>query len=361
MKRKSLPLTLLLYFFRLFPLRFCNFRGGASRREVLLSLPLLVLWYGILYVVALCFQDSLPGFIPPASIPYILLLLIQIPLAALIFRWWNVLKTIDRVDSNFIPVAANVALAATTLSAWIGYMDYALYAACACAVMFIPIALKLRRDMSDAVSTCLGSVTEYSKTKILLEGGADPNASTARNSDGLTPLQEQVWRVVKDYYGADESCKLLLSYGADPNAKNEDGDTPLHHAACFGGKWLCWLLLTYGADPNAKNEDGVTPLHEAAGRERVAVCQLLLTHGADPNARTTARFLLSAGSTPLHLVAGKLNKALRDSDEDDEKVWRSVYNMLLSAGADPNLANEDGLTPDMIVKGRSAPQKSSQK
>lgn len=71
MKQKSLPSNLLLYFFRLIPLRFCNFRGGASRREVLLSLPLLVLWYGILYVVALCFQDSLPAFIPPASIPYI--------------------------------------------------------------------------------------------------------------------------------------------------------------------------------------------------------------------------------------------------------------------------------------------------
>ena len=129
---------------------------------------------------------------------------------------------------------------------------------------------------------------------------------------------------------------------------------------------ICKICLAHGDDPNMRSDKGVTPLHVLfAGdyqEEPEPCCKLLLDHDANPNAKTTDVFEnISAGSTPLHLVAGKLNKALRDSNAEDEKVWRSVYNMLLSAGADPNLANEDGLTPDMIVKGRSAPQKSSQK
>ncbi|MGN0810672.1 MAG: ankyrin repeat domain-containing protein [Akkermansia muciniphila] len=156
------------------------------------------------------------------------------------------------------------------------------------------------------------------------------------------------------------SNKLLLRRGATL----ERGMLLL--AAGGASVEICKICLSHGDDPNMMLDYGRTPLHalfaDGYRGELEPCCRLLLDHDANPNARTTARFQdLSTGSTPLHLVAGKLNKALRDSDEEDEEGWRSVYNMLLSAGADPNLANEDGLTPDMIVKGRSAPQKSSQK
>lgn len=186
---------------------------------------------------------------------------------------------------------------------------------------------------------------------------------------------------------------MLLRSGARRDVRNKYGETPLHIAAEKGNLDVFTLLLlhhatfekgtlfsaakgvnsaiykiclAHGDDPNMMLDYGRTPLHalfaDGYRGELESCCRLLLDHDANPNARTTARFQdLSAGSTPLHLVAQKLNKALRKSCEEDEEGWRSVYNMLLSAGGNPNLANEDGLTPDMIVKGKSAPQKSSQK
>ena len=42
-------------------------------------------------------------------------------------------------------------------------------------------------------------------------------------------------------------------------------------------------MLEEGADPNAKDKDGNTPLHKAADEGRFDVVKLLLERGADPN------------------------------------------------------------------------------
>ena len=60
--------------------------------------------------------------------------------------------------------------------------------------------------------------------------------------------------------------------------------TPLHDAAYFCRPEVAKLLLQYGADPNARDKHGNTPLHYAARRPCVAVVELLLDHGADPYA-----------------------------------------------------------------------------
>src|SRR5438445_7553984 len=44
-------------------------------------------------------------------------------------------------------------------------------------------------------------------------------------------------------------------------------------------------LLAHGADVNAKDHDGMTPLHTAVEKSFVVVMELLLNHGADVNAR----------------------------------------------------------------------------
>ena len=63
-----------------------------------------------------------------------------------------------------------------------------------------------------------------------------------------------------------ETVKQHLAAGTDVNAKNDayGGTTPLHLAASSGHKGIVELLITNGADVNAKIESGSAPLHFAA-------------------------------------------------------------------------------------------------
>ena len=63
---------------------------------------------------------------------------------------------------------------------------------------------------------------------------------------------------------ATETAQLLLTQGAEINAKNDKGRTPLHNAAEDNATETAQLLLTQGAEINAKNDKGLTPLHDAA-------------------------------------------------------------------------------------------------
>ena len=70
----------------------------------------------------------------------------------------------------------------------------------------------------------------------------------------------------------------LLAAGADPNLRNDHGESPLHHAA-RGDHQIVTLLLEAGADPNPVSLAGATPLMEAwdAGQETIAT--LLMAKG----------------------------------------------------------------------------------
>ena len=96
---------------------------------------------------------------------------------------------------------------------------------------------------------------DLSLLKELLDEGADPNA---RNDMGITPL---AWAVVVNQRPAIE---LLLSRGADINQTNRDDATPLHAAAFLGRVELVELLLEHGADVHTRNESGNTPLDDAS-------------------------------------------------------------------------------------------------
>ena len=60
--------------------------------------------------------------------------------------------------------------------------------------------------------------------------------------------------------------RACLQAGADPNAQDEYGITPLHGAAWLGYADAITALLEAGADPKAQANDGDTPLHWAAAR-----------------------------------------------------------------------------------------------
>jgi ankyrin repeat protein len=62
-----------------------------------------------------------------------------------------------------------------------------------------------------------------------------------------------------------EAVSLLLSRGADPNARQQVGYTPLMGAAASGRRDLVNTLLDAGADPGTTAEDGKTAADVARG------------------------------------------------------------------------------------------------
>jgi len=78
--------------------------------------------------------------------------------------------------------------------------------------------------------------------------------------------------------------EALLAKGAEINARNAYGWTPLHVAAAGGDPAVVALLLQHGAYVHAQSHIGATPLDNATTRGgRQAVIDLLLAHGAKPS------------------------------------------------------------------------------
>ena len=67
--------------------------------------------------------------------------------------------------------------------------------------------------------------------------------------------------------------------------KTKNGCTPLHYAANNNSKETAEILISNGADINAKDEDEATPLHYAANNNSKETAEILISNGADINAK----------------------------------------------------------------------------
>jgi ankyrin repeat protein len=81
--------------------------------------------------------------------------------------------------------------------------------------------------------------------------------------------------------GETSSVASLLEKGADANASDPDGRTPLIEAAFAGHADTVEALIRGGADVNARDKDGWTALMEAASKGHTETVRVLLASGAD--------------------------------------------------------------------------------
>jgi ankyrin repeat protein len=113
-----------------------------------------------------------------------------------------------------------------------------------------------------------------------IRAGADVNAA---QGDGTTPLHWAVYRVDPELVG------LLLEHGAKPAVQNDYGSSPLAEAVKIADAGVVDQLLDAGADAESPNADGQTALMLAARAGALDVAKALVEHGADVNAKEAWR------------------------------------------------------------------------
>src|ERR1700740_1105892 len=114
----------------------------------------------------------------------------------------------------------------------------------------------------------------------MIAAGADVNAV---QGDGTTPLHWAAYKIDADL------VRALLGRGAKPDVLNNYGSTPFAEAVKVANARLVGMLLDAGSNVEVPNQEGQTALMLAARAGSVDVAELLVRHGANVNARETWR------------------------------------------------------------------------
>ena len=161
---------------------------------------------------------------------------------------------------------------------------------------------------------------DEAKTRECLAGRYYVNCKA---NDGTTPL------LLAARHRHEIIVKMLLEQGANPGARDVNGQTTLHQLTGVQGipipETLIDLLLKDRPPLEVSNSIGSTPLMEACGRGEYSLATKLISHGANIDARNLKR------STPLHFAA-------RYGSAD-------MVSLLLANGAELEAKCDNDITP----------------
>ncbi|KAL6819003.1 ankyrin repeat-containing domain protein [Trichoderma camerunense] len=153
--------------------------------------------------------------------------------------------------------------------------------------------------------------------ELLRKLGANVNAL---DDFGQTPLLISIYKKKWDI------AELLIKGGADVDADKREGYAPLLGAVAGGSDRIVQLLLKAKVDVDAVDEDGYSSLHLAVSQHELNILQQLLKAGANIDAVSEA-----GNQTPLHM-------AVRNK-------YRDIVKILLEKGASTTLYNSLDFSP----------------
>ena len=130
---------------------------------------------------------------------------------------------------------------------------------------------------------------------MLVSAGADVDARTRTHSS--TPLwiaaHAHMWEAGSNKVDTLDAIRALVRAGADTEAKDARGDTPLFEALGSGYVAAVEVLVGEGADVCARDGEGATVLHRAAGKGDLGSVRVLVVAGADVAALWEGRTALT--------------------------------------------------------------------
>ena len=159
--------------------------------------------------------------------------------------------------------------------------------------------------------------------QLLIDAGADIEGTTAAGAGGEHPLHLTAART-----SGTSTARLLVSRGAQLEARDARGRTPLITAVLSDNLEVAEVLISAGADlEGTDGKFGDSPLTWAACWGRFTAAKFLLSKGAQINRRSGRD-----GDTPLHRAVICCKGA-------------EMIKYLVENGADVNATNSKGLTP----------------
>lgn len=192
---------------------------------------------------------------------------------------------------------------------------------------------------------------------------AIPDALAQPGESGMTPL------MFAALSGKADAVEVLLKAGAKVDARAKDGRNALMYAAGWSDAAAVRSLIDAGARLDARSEDQWTPLMLAASRGSIESLDALIAAGANMEYKNRwgQTALIGAAlvadvekvkrllrGSPINATDANglsaLNVACGGSEESDP-----VVAALIEAGADPKIADSDGVTPLMRAADRGNP------
>jgi len=203
------------------------------------------------------------------------------------------------------------------------------------------------------------------KVQILIEHNADVNSQNYKNQTVMHLLAMRPWSDMKTI------LESLITAGADVNALDKKGNTPLYYAKnaknkailiengaitdvqikkdrlhhlllhCKNKTTLIKKYIEEGDNINGKDDIGNTPIYYA---RNVNSLKILIEHGALINVQNMK------GSTPLHhfIFLWKCMKRKIMEDRHNDK-FEKIIKFLIENEGDVNISNSDGKSPLQIV------------
>lgn len=177
------------------------------------------------------------------------------------------------------------------------------------------------------------------RIRFLIKKGADVNA---RDSGGFSPLDTAARN------RAPSLIEVLIDAGADPNQADADGFFPLLHAINRNHVPTIEVLARRGANLEMPNKQGITPLSWAIGDGKYFAANALIEQGANVNAPSGYEKV-----TPLMVVATQIAAKTRSGNLSEGPQPLELARALIDKGADVNVLSKDGVTALMIAAGHN--------